>query len=72
MFVVYAVRFDLRWFRSDFLWDRLRTRRKDWSLTQDAFDRLLACLHQDRECAGEAYERIRNSSAEEQTAALEE
>ena len=33
--------------------------RKDWVLTQDAFDRFLALLDRDREKAGEKYEDIR-------------
>ena len=34
-------------------------RKKHWSLTQDAFDKLLAWLAPDREQAGERYEEIR-------------
>jgi DNA-directed RNA polymerase specialized sigma24 family protein len=34
-------------------------RKKDWSITQEAFDRLLAELHPDSERAGERYEKIR-------------
>jgi DNA-directed RNA polymerase specialized sigma24 family protein len=33
--------------------------RRTWSLHQDAFDRLLSCLHQDREQAALEYEKIR-------------
>ena len=35
------------------------TRRKDWTLAQESFDRLLALLDADRERAGLQYERIR-------------
>ena len=34
-------------------------KKKQWTLTQEAFDSLLACLDQDRERAGEMYETIR-------------
>ncbi len=33
--------------------------KKDWALTREAFDRLLACLDIDRERAGEKYETVR-------------
>ena len=33
--------------------------KKDWVLTQQAFDKLLACLNQDRTRAAERYEKIR-------------
>lgn len=33
--------------------------KKDWVLTQQAFDRLLACLDQDRSRAAETYENVR-------------
>lgn len=33
--------------------------KKDWVLTQQAFDKLLACLNQDRALAAECYEKIR-------------
>jgi DNA-directed RNA polymerase specialized sigma24 family protein len=36
-----------------------RLREKDWSLTQEAFDGLLAALDPDREVAGQKYESIR-------------
>jgi RNA polymerase sigma factor (sigma-70 family) len=39
--------------------DGLRFPKKDWSLTREAFDNLLACLDQDRERAAEKYEQIR-------------
>jgi DNA-directed RNA polymerase specialized sigma24 family protein len=35
------------------------SRKKDWGITQEAFDRLLAELHPDSERAGERYEKIR-------------
>ncbi|HEV2764423.1 MAG TPA: hypothetical protein VGV38_15700 [Pyrinomonadaceae bacterium] len=35
--------------------------RKDWSLTQESFDRLLAWLSPERENAGQRYEEIRRS-----------
>ncbi len=39
--------------------DSVSTRRKELSLTQEAFDRLLGWLHKDREQAGRLYEQIR-------------
>ncbi|HYL98831.1 MAG TPA: hypothetical protein VEZ90_07735 [Blastocatellia bacterium] len=39
--------------------DRFATRKTTWVLTQDAFDRLLGWLDQDRERAGARYEEIR-------------
>jgi DNA-directed RNA polymerase specialized sigma24 family protein len=36
-----------------------RTLKKDWVLTQEAFDRLLSCFDSDREIAGQKYELIR-------------
>jgi DNA-directed RNA polymerase specialized sigma24 family protein len=36
-----------------------RPRRREWSLSRESFDRLLACLDSDHERAGESYERIR-------------
>ena len=36
-------------------------RTKKWDLTQEAFDKMLACLDADRERAGEKYEQIRFS-----------
>lgn len=39
--------------------DAARMLKKDWELTQEAFDRLLACLDKDRESAGEKYEVLR-------------
>jgi DNA-directed RNA polymerase specialized sigma24 family protein len=35
------------------------SQKKKWSLTQEAFDKLLACLDTDKEHAGEKYEQIR-------------
>lgn len=35
------------------------SRKKEWVLTRDSFDRLLACLDADRDHAGEKYELIR-------------
>jgi RNA polymerase sigma factor (sigma-70 family) len=35
------------------------TNKQQWSLTQEAFDRLLMCLDEDRERAGEAYLKLR-------------
>lgn len=35
--------------------------KKDWVLTQEAFDKLLACLNPDRETAAREYESIRES-----------
>jgi len=35
--------------------------KKDWVLTQAAFDKLLACLDSDRNCAAQQYEAIRES-----------
>src|SRR4029453_5040025 len=35
-------------------------RKKEWVLTEDAFEKLLAQLDADRERAGEKYERIRH------------
>src|SRR5262249_23178433 len=37
----------------------LISRKKGWGITQEAFDRMLAKLHPDRERAGEQYEKIR-------------
>lgn len=36
------------------------SQKKKWSLTQEAFDKLLACLDADRERAGEKYEQLRS------------
>ena len=36
-----------------------KIRKKDWQLTQEGFDQLLGVLDQDRERAGEKYERLR-------------
>jgi DNA-directed RNA polymerase specialized sigma24 family protein len=38
--------------------DRVSTRKKEWGLTQESFDHLLAWLHPDREQAGRIYEEI--------------
>lgn len=35
--------------------------KKKWALTQEDFDRLLAWLNPDRECAGQKYEKIRSA-----------
>jgi hypothetical protein len=35
--------------------------KKNWTLTQESFDKLLAWLHPDRERAGEKYEHIRRT-----------
>ena len=37
----------------------LATQKKDWTLTQDAFERLLAAFDADRDCAGQRYESTR-------------
>lgn len=37
-----------------------RTRKKDWQLTQEGFDKLLSLLDHDRERAAEKYERLRS------------
>lgn len=39
--------------------DSTRKLKKDWILTQEAFDRLLSCLDVNRERAGEKYELLR-------------
>lgn len=36
-----------------------RTRKKDWQLTQEGFDKLLSLLDQDRDHAAEKYEQLR-------------
>src|ERR687883_865457 len=36
------------------------TRKKEWTLTQESFDRLLAWLDPDREQAGKKYEEVRS------------
>jgi DNA-directed RNA polymerase specialized sigma24 family protein len=40
--------------------DVVSERKKDWVLTQEAFDRLLALLGEDRDRAGESYEAARS------------
>jgi hypothetical protein len=35
------------------------SQKKKWGITREAFDRMLAELHPDIECAGEQYEKIR-------------
>lgn len=35
--------------------------KKEWTLTQESFDKLLAWLHPDREQAGQSYEVIRRT-----------
>lgn len=39
--------------------DVLPPRKKDWVLTRESLDKLLACLNSDRERAGEEYENLR-------------
>jgi RNA polymerase sigma factor (sigma-70 family) len=34
---------------------------KEWTLSHQSFDLLLSALHEDRECAGEEYERLRRT-----------
>lgn len=41
--------------------DGLPSLKKEWVLTREAFDKLLACLDRDRERAAEKYEEIRNA-----------
>lgn len=41
--------------------DVLPPRKKDWTLTQEAFDKLLAQLGPDRDRAGDEYERLRGA-----------
>ncbi len=41
--------------------ERSTSLKKHWVLTQEAFDKLLACLDPERERAAEIYEQIRNS-----------
>jgi DNA-directed RNA polymerase specialized sigma24 family protein len=37
----------------------MTAKKKDWIMTEDAFNALLDCLDADRDCAGEKYEKIR-------------
>ncbi len=41
--------------------DGLPSLKKEWALTPEAFDTLLACLDRDRDRAAEKYEEIRNA-----------
>ena len=42
----------------------LAARKKDWILTKEAFERLLALLDVDRELAGQKYENVRRKLIE--------